>query len=85
VASTLVSLIGAILVSEQVEWGVSLSFTVAGLAGAVGVFAMIAGAAMLVRETRFSFRILQEERKFLDQHVSARVAELAGAAQVTGS
>jgi hypothetical protein len=83
VASTLVSLIGAVLVSERIEWGVSLSFAVAGLAGAIGVFAMIAGAVMLARETTFSFQVLREERKFIDEHVSARVAKLAEAAPVT--
>ncbi len=85
VASTLVSLIGAVLVSGRIEWGVSLSFAVAGIAGAIGVIAMIAGAVMLARETRFSFRVLQEERKFIDEFVSARAAKLAGAAQIIGS
>src|SRR3984893_5530905 len=47
VASTLVSLIGAVLVSMRIERGVSFSFAVAFLAGAVGVLSMITGAVML--------------------------------------
>src|SRR5579863_4073242 len=65
VASTLVSLIGAVLVAERIESGVSFSFALAGLAGVVGVAAMITGAVMLARETTYSFRILQQERKFI--------------------
>ena len=65
VASTLVSLIGAVLVSARIAQGVRLSFALAFLAGVVGVFAMLSGAIMLARETRYSFRILQEEKQFL--------------------
>ena len=65
VASTLVSLIGAVLVSARIAQGVRLSFALAFLAGVVGVFAMLSGAIMLARETRYSFRILQEEKRFL--------------------
>ena len=65
VASTLVSLIGAVLVSMHREQGTSISFAVAFLAGSVGVVAMIGGAVMLARETTFSFRILREETKFI--------------------
>ena len=65
VASTLVSLVGALLVSGQVQRGVSTSFGVAFLAGTVGVLAMMSGALMLARESRFSFRILTEEKRFV--------------------
>ena len=80
VASTLVSLIGAVLVSARVEQGVSLCFSLAFLAGAVGVFAVITGAVMLARETTFSFRVLLEETNFITGRVHQRVAKLNGAA-----
>jgi len=80
VASTLVSLIGAVLVSARIEQGVTFSFALAFLAGTVGVFAMITGAVMLARETTFSFRILQEEKTFNTERVHQRVAKLVEAA-----
>ena len=76
VASTLVSLIGAVLVSTRIERGVSSGFAVAFLAGAVGVFAMIAGAVMLARETTFSLRVLREETNFITGRVHQRVAKI---------
>jgi Protein of unknown function (DUF2721) len=76
VASTLVSLIGAVLVSVRIGQGVSFSFGIAFLAGTIGVFAMIAGAVMLARETTFSFRILREEKNFITERVRERVARL---------
>jgi polyferredoxin len=79
VASTLVSLIGAVMVSAQTDRGVSLAFTLAFLAGAIGVFAMIVGAILLARESRFSFRVLQKEKNFLTSRVQERVAKLPGA------
>ena len=79
VASTLVSLIGAVLVSMRIERGVSVSFAFAFLAGAVGVFAMITGAVMLARETTFSFRVLQEERNFITNRVRQRQAKITKA------
>jgi hypothetical protein len=79
VASTLVSLIGAVLVSARIERGVSFSFALAFLAGAVGVSAMIAGAVMLARETTFSFRVLREEKNFITGRVRDRVAKLTEA------
>jgi hypothetical protein len=69
VASTLISLIGALLVSGQIA-GVTTAFTVAFLCGAAGVFAMITGALMLARETRFSFRILKLEKQFISQRLN---------------
>jgi Protein of unknown function (DUF2721) len=80
VASTLVSLIGAVLISAQIERGVSLSLGLAFLAGTVGVFAMITGAVMLARETTFSFRLLKEEKNFITDRMRERVARLAEAA-----
>src|SRR5579864_7130191 len=47
VASTLISLIGALLVSSGIGQGVGPSFAVAFAAGAVGVSAMLTGAMML--------------------------------------
>lgn len=80
VASTLVSLIGAVLVSIRIELGVSFSFALAFLAGAVGVISMITGAVMLARGTTFSFRVLREEKKFITGRVLERVAQLIGTA-----
>jgi hypothetical protein len=82
VASTLISLIGAVLVFEHVEWAVSVSFALAALAGVIGVAAMIAGALMLARETTFSFRILQDERKFITEHITSRSAILSKASPI---
>jgi len=76
VASTLISLIGAVLVSSHIERGTSLSFALAFIAGAVGVLAMVAGAVMLARETRFSFLVLREETKFISQRAHDRAAKL---------
>jgi hypothetical protein len=78
VASTLVSLIGAVLVSTGVRRGVDFSFALAFVAGSLAVLAMIAGASMLARETRFSFQVLREERHFLTQRIHERVAKLTG-------
>ena len=75
--STLVSLIGAVLVYTQIERGVTLSFGIAFLAGTLGVVAMIAGAAMLARESQFSFRILREEKKFVSNRIRQRVANVS--------
>jgi hypothetical protein len=85
VASTLVSLIGAVLVSARIERGVWISFALAFVAGALGVFAMIAGAAMLARETTFSFRVLREEKTFITGRVRERVAKLIQATAARGS
>ena len=74
VGSTLISLIGAVLVYLQIEHGVSSSFVIAFFAGALGVFAMITGAIMLARESRFSFRILREEKNFIAERIHQRVA-----------
>jgi Protein of unknown function (DUF2721) len=82
VASTLVSLIGAALVSARIETGVSLGLGVAFVAGTIGVFAMIAGAVVLARETRFSFAVLREEKNFLTEWVHARVASLTAQATI---
>lgn len=79
VGSTLVSLVGAVLVSTRIEQGFSLAFALAFLAGTIGVFAMIAGALLLARETKFSFRVLRDEKNFLTQRVLERVARLASA------
>jgi hypothetical protein len=76
VASTLVSLIGAVLVSARMEWGVGISFTVAFFTGTVGVAAIITGAVMLARETTCSFTVLREEKSFISEQVQARVAKL---------
>jgi hypothetical protein len=73
VSCTLISLAGAVLVSIHIEEGVWISFAIAFVAGTIGVCSMVAGALMLVRETRYSFRILSEESKFLMQIAVHRV------------
>jgi hypothetical protein len=80
VLSTLVSLIGAVLTSLQVERGVLFSFGLAFIAGTVGVFAMITRAIMLARETTFSFRVLKEEKNFITGRVHERIATLVASA-----
>ena len=73
VASTLVCLIGAVTVYLQLPSGASLSFEIAFTAGSVGVFAIIAGAIMLAQESRFSFRILREEKQYISERIRRRV------------
>jgi len=76
VASTLVSLIGAVLVFAGIRLGVEVAFALAFLTGSLGVLARITGAIMLARETRFSFQVLHEERSFLAERVHERIAKL---------
>jgi hypothetical protein len=71
--STLISLIGAVLISTGISTGVSFSFACALLTGTIGVLAMITGALMPVRETRFSFRVLLEENRFMTQRARRRI------------
>ena len=73
VASTLTSLIGALLVSAEMAHGVSVTFSAALACGTIGVAAMIAGAVMLVRETRFSYGVLVEENRFTRHRLQARI------------
>lgn len=82
VASTLVSLIGAVLVSAHIAQGVAFSFSLAFVAGTLGVLAMITGATMLARETTFSFRVLREERSFITARVREQLAQRAERAQM---
>lgn len=72
VTTTLISLLGAVLVSARLEPGISPCFALAAAAGTLGVVSMVAGAIMLVRETRYSFRILREESKFLTDRARRR-------------
>ena len=78
VASILVSLIGAVLVFARIRHGVEFSFALAFLTGSLGVLAMIAGAILLARETRFSFEVVREERSFLTGRVHEHIARLTG-------
>ena len=80
VTSTLISLIGAIMVSMQMQQGVPLAFALAFIAGAIGVAAMITGAIMLARESRFSLNILREEKSFITERIRQRMASLGDAA-----
>ncbi len=74
VGSTLISLIGAILVSAGADRGVSSTFAVAFSCGALGVAAMITGALMLAAESRFSFSVLRQENAFITGRVHSQTA-----------
>lgn len=74
IASTLVSLVGAILVSSHRAAGVP--FGCAFVAGTIGVAAIMGGALMLALETRFSFSVLREENAFIMERVSRRGASV---------
>ncbi len=78
VASTLISLIGAVLASARIDTLASFTFALGFVAGTVGVISMISGAVLLARETRFSFRILREEKKYLTGRVHERLMKLTG-------
>ena len=78
VASTLVSLMGAALVSAGIKRGVEFSLALSLIGGSIGVLAMITGAIILARETTFSFQVLREERSFLTERVHQRIAKLIG-------
>ena len=78
VASTLVSLIGAVLVSSGIRRGVGFTFALAFVTGSLGVLAVIAGSIMLAGETKFSFQVLREEKSFLTERVRGRLAKLTG-------
>jgi hypothetical protein len=73
VGSTLISLIGAILVSTGAVHGVSGTFSIAFLCGSVGVVGMIAGALMLAAESRFSFSVLRQENAFITERVRSQM------------
>ncbi|HKD14712.1 MAG TPA: hypothetical protein VKE71_09210 [Candidatus Angelobacter sp.] len=45
------------------------------------VFAMIMGAIMLAGESRFSSRILREEKNFITERIRQRIASLSGTPQ----
>jgi hypothetical protein len=78
IATTLVSLIGAVLVSTGIRHGVEFSFALAFVTGSCAVLAVIAGAIMLARETRFSFHVLREEKSFLIARMHERLTRLTG-------
>lgn len=73
VASTLISLVGALLAAAHAGSGLVLDLAFA--AGCLGVLAMITGSVLLARETTYSFRILKEERVFLSHRVEARLTQ----------
>lgn len=73
VLSTLVSLIGALLVSVGSGQFVGAAFGIGFGAGTVGVVAMISGALILARETTYSFKVLKEERVFLARRLEHRM------------
>jgi hypothetical protein len=63
--------------SPRESTGVEFSFVLSLIAGSLGVFAIITGA-MMALETRFSFRVLREEKSFLTERVQVRIAKLIG-------
>jgi hypothetical protein len=69
IASTLVCLLGAVLNTVGGAGGFNVSLVCALLVGIVGMLSIMTGALMLVRESWFSFRILQKERVFLDKYL----------------
>jgi hypothetical protein len=69
VASTLVSLMGALFATSQIGIAAGISFGLALLAGITGVLAMTCGALLLARETRHSFVMLREERLYLESNI----------------
>lgn len=75
VASTLISLVGALLVTAQIGPGVGLILYLAFALGTLGVLAMIAGSILPSRESIYSFRVLKEERVFLSNRVRERLSE----------
>ncbi len=83
VTSTLISLIGAALISARIERGVSFCFALAFLAGTLAVLAMVTGALTLAWETRSAFRVLRVESKFITQRAREQVAQLKVKINVT--
>jgi hypothetical protein len=88
VGSTLVSLLGAIAAAlGQSRW-LETGFGVGIAAGSVGVLSIMTGALMLVRETRFSFRVLKEENAFMTSRLQERTVPRGGITltdSITGS
>lgn len=78
VTSTLIALIGAVLVSLGINHWISFVFAIAFFVGTIGVIGIILGAALLARETIFSFRILRDEKNYLSGRVNERLAKLSG-------
>ncbi len=76
VASTLISLVGSILIAAQVGSGIGLALALAFIAGALAVVTMISGAFLLAQESIYSFRILKEERSFLTDRVKQRLGRV---------
>ena len=56
--------------------GSGFLFALAFVTGSCAVLAVIAGAIMLARETRFSFHVLLQEKLFLTERVNTRLAKL---------
>ena len=75
VASTLIGLLGGIAASHGSEFPVNLLFGIGLCVGAAGVVSMIAGALLLVIETRASFTVLREEKKVISHRLQRRTAE----------
>ena len=70
-ASTLICLIGTVLYGAGNDRSFTSFLLAALVIGTLGMLAIITGALVLVRESWFSFRILQEERAFLSRFENA--------------
>lgn len=66
-ASTLICLIGAVLHGAGNDRSFTAFLLAALVVGTLGMLGIMSGALVLVRESWFSFRILQEERAFLSR------------------
>lgn len=64
-AASLISLLGAVLVAAHQDMLQEITLAVALCAGVVGVIGLMAGAALLVFETRMALRGMTEETRFL--------------------
>jgi hypothetical protein len=79
VLTTLIALMGAILSSSVPDHpATQISYAVGLLAGCCGVAGLIAGALLLVRETRESFTVLSEENRIITNRLRLRSADARG-------
>lgn len=72
-ASTLTCLIGAVMHGTGSSHVFTVFLLVALVMGTLGTLAIITGALMLVRESWFSFRVLKQERAFLNRFEKSSV------------
>jgi hypothetical protein len=71
-SATLLSLLGAVLVSLRADTVVRILEVVAVLAGLIAVGAMVHGSTLLVRETRIAVTMLRERAENLRARAAQR-------------